>query len=349
MKKNPFESSAVADLPECGDAPIIVEITRGLSVESKHYVHAVLSDSLGKILGAWGKEDFVVFPRSSIKALQATAFVSLGVHEDLKLNSLELAIACASHNGEKIHEDIVQEWLAKIGLNEGHLECGAHAPYDEKSYEHILREGKKPCRIHNNCSGKHTGMLAGAQKLKQSTKNYSHYDHPYQERVKNILAEFYGFDLSSAPWGVDGCGIPTIAVSLKIMASGMARFADSRKLSSEIHSAAGVLREAIIAEPYMIGGLDSVCTEIITATKGAALVKVGAEGVYGAAFPNLGLGLALKAVDGNSRATRVVLAHFIKKLQLRFESENKNLEDYCRPILKNWAGEVIGEARLTKS
>jgi L-asparaginase II len=307
----------------------------------------MLVDAAGKSLGVWGKEDFLVYPRSSIKALQATAFVSLGVQEDLKLSDAELSIACASHNGEKIHEDLVKNWLQKIQLSETDLECGAHIPYSEESYERLIRAGKKPCRIHNNCSGKHAGMLSGIQKLKLKTAGYSDYNHPYQQRVTKILEEFYGVKLGSAPWGIDGCGIPTIAVPLKNLALGMARFAETKKLSAEIQSSVAVIQKAIAKEPYMIGGKDSVCTEVITATKGEALVKVGAEGVYGAAFPKLGLGLALKAEDGNARAVEVVLAHFVKKLKVPFlKLGNKSLESYCQPALKNWAGEIVGELQI---
>jgi L-asparaginase II len=344
-KPNLFQPSELRSLPKEG-LPIIVEVTRGTAVESRHNVHAVLTDHNGKVLGTWGREDHLTFPRSAIKALQATAFVTLGAHEKYKLTQKELAIACASHFGESTHTLVVDGLLKKAGLAEKDLECGPQKPSSGKSYIELIKSGGKPSAIFNNCSGKHAGMLCGCKTLGVPTENYSHYNHPYQERVRHILEEFYGLNLDKAPWGVDGCGIPSIGVPLKNLALGMAQFAESSGLRTDLNSAAKILRGAIREEPYMIGGADSVCTQITQGTKGECMAKVGAEGVYGAMFPGLGLGLALKAEDGNARAVEVVIAQFVRKLGVKFSLDGKTLESFCQPIVKNWSKEAVGELRV---
>ncbi len=346
-KPNPFTPAPLRDLPPASANPITVEVVRGNTVESRHHAHAVLIDYSGKILGVWGKEDYLTFPRSAIKSLQATAFVTLGAHEKWNLTTQELALACASHFGEAEHVAVANAWLAKMGLAEQNLECGPQKPSSGKAYLDLIRAGGKPSPIFNNCSGKHTGMLCGCITGDFPPEHYSHYDHPYQERVRHILEEFYGCNLDRAPWGVDGCGIPTIAVPLKNLALGMAQFAEPKNLKSELRTAVGILRMAVQKEPFMVGGTDSVCTALTKGTRGEALAKIGAEGVYGAMFPGLGLGLAIKTEDGNARAAEVVVANFVRKINVKFSLDGKTLNDYCQPVIRNWAKEVVGEIRIS--
>jgi L-asparaginase II len=183
-------------------------------------------------------------------------------------------------------------------------------------------------------------------------RGYSRFAHPYQKYMRDRMKEFFGVSLENAPWGVDGCGIPTSAVPLKNIAQGMARLSVSESLqdlSSDLRHTGQKIRRAMQACPYAVGGKDSFCTRVIAATKGEALVKVGAEGVYGASFPSLGLGLAMKAEDGHERAIEVVLANFLRHLNIPFTDENTNLDELCSPVIKNWAGVTVGQIYLAES
>jgi L-asparaginase II len=259
--------------------PLVVEVTRGNSVESRHLVSAAVVDTEGRVVLRAGDANRPVYPRSAIKPLQALALVESGAVEAFDVSPAEIALASASHWGEAVHVAAVAGWLERIGCAAEDLECGAHLPYDPAAMAALLRAGEQPSALHNNCSGKHSGFLTLARHKGWPTAGYIGLTHPVQQRVLGILETMTGLDLSGAPRGIDGCGIPTIAMPLGNLALAMARLADPDDQPERRQAACAQVRAAMVAEPVMIGGTESPCTWIISATGGRALVKTGAEGV----------------------------------------------------------------------
>ncbi|HET8728323.1 MAG TPA: asparaginase, partial [Alphaproteobacteria bacterium] len=245
--------TGAADLAREG-APITVEVTRGGMVESRHRALAVIADPEGRVLNRWGDHERRIYPRSAVKALQALPLVESGAADAFGLDEEELALACASHNGETVHTEKVAAWLARIGLSPDDLECGAHAPYDAETARALTRRDKAPSPLHNNCSGKHAGFLAVARHKGERTKGYIDFTHPVQQRILGVLEQMTGQDLSHAPRGIDGCSIPTIGVPLGALAMAMARLADPSGLPDRRAEAATRLRAAWGGKPYMVAG-----------------------------------------------------------------------------------------------
>lgn len=306
------EGRADADLSRIG-APVLVEVTRGGVVESVHRGRACIVDAAGHVLEHWGDIDALVFPRSTIKPVQAIPLLESGAAQALGVSDAELALACASHSGETRHTRAVSAWLARMGLTVDHLECGPQEPSDSETAAELIRIGEAPSALHNNCSGKHTGMLATALHKGEPLNGYTRYDHPVQQRILGVIEQMSGQDLSHAPWGIDGCSIPTIAMPLAALAYAMARIADPSQLPERRAEAAKRIRTAWATHSYLIAGRNTFDTEMIRGSAGLALVKQGAEGVGVAVLPRLGLGIALKIDDGSSRARDVAMAALVRR------------------------------------
>ena len=330
-----------AELPQ-GDTPILVEVWRGNLVESRHRAIAAVVDADGHVVKAWGDIEKPIYGRSSIKPLLAIPLVESGAADAFGLSEREIALACASHNGEKGHVDAVNAWLAKIGLDAEHLECGAHFPYHEASLHEMLRGGLTPTRAHNNCSGKHSGFLSTAVHLKEKTKGYINYEHSVQQRLLGILEQMCGQNLGDVPRGIDGCGIPTIAFPVGHHALGMAKMADTKGLSAARAAACTRILNAMSHEPWYVAGTGRFCTDVMKVTGTKAAIKTGAEGVYMGALPELGLGICLKVEDGNGRGAEVVMGQLLRHFGIIDASQAEQLKQSLTPTMKNWAGTAVG-------
>ncbi len=329
---------------EPGANPVLVEVTRGGAVESRHRGAVVVVRADGGLVHAWGDVARLVFARSAIKGLQALALVESGAAEAFDVSDAEIALACASHNGEPRHVEIAGQWLARLGLSADDLSCGPQPPRGP-GVEALARAGGKPTRLHNNCSGKHAGMLTLARHLGVPTEGYAAPGHPVQQRVRAILDEMTGADHGAAAIGVDGCGIPTYAVPLEAVARAFARFAAPAGLAPARHAAVRRIRGAVAAEPFLVAGTGRFCTAVMDVTGPAAFVKIGAEGIYIAALPEQGLGVALKIDDGASRAAEVALAALLRYLGVLDEPGRARLAGLAEPPIHNWAGDVTGAVR----
>lgn len=325
--------------------PVLVTVSRGPVVESRHRGAAAVVDGQGKVVKGWGDVEQAVFPRSAIKPLQTLAVIESGAADACGLSDAELALACASHSGEPKHTDAVKAWLERIGLGIGDLECGAHAPYYAPAHIALIRAGQQPSPVHNNCSGKHSGMLSAARHMREPTRGYIRPDHPAQQRWIGTVGEMCGVDLARAPMGIDGCSIPTVAIPIAAMARGMARLADPRRLNAERAAACRRVLAATAARPDMVAGTGRFGTVVMEGTSGRALVKGGAEGVYCAAVPVLGLGIALKIDDGAGRAAEAALAAILRHLGVLDAESWQRLAAICAPTLHNWNGFAVGEVR----
>jgi L-asparaginase II len=326
--------------------PVVIEVTRGPVVESRHEGIAAVVKADGTVLESWGDIDARVLPRSANKPIQAMAFVESGAVEKFGLGNEHIALACASHNGEKRHVETVRAWLGKVGLGEGDLECGVHPPRLPSSIEALVRENAQPTPAFNNCSGKHSGFLSTAVAYGEPTRGYIKYDHPVQRRLRAVMSDLCGSDADDFPYGTDGCGIPTLATPLKLLARAMASMAEPSRLSNKHAEAATRIRAAMNAEPFMVAGTGRFCTRINGALPGVAQVKTGAEAVFCGMLPTLGLGIALKMWDGAGRASEVAMATLLGHLGV-LPAERR--EELLHPPIKNVVGLLVGEMRPAKS
>jgi len=325
--------------------PVLVEVWRGDMVESRHHGAAAIVDAEGRVVESWGAVDRPVFARSAIKPLQALPLVETGAAERYRLGDEEIALACASHRGEPQHTERVARWLQRVGLGPADLECGSHLPYHEATAQALIRAGEAPSALHSNCSGKHSGFLTTARHQGEETQGYIAPDHPVQRRVARVLEEMSGLDLTRAPRGTDGCGIPVVGLSLHGMARAMARLGNPRGLNPDRAHAARRILDAMRNAPLMVSGTGAFASEVMSAAGAQVRVKPGAEGVYCAVLPELGLGVALKIDDGAARASEVAMGAILLRLKALDAAAQERLAPKLAPIVKNIAGRDVGQIR----
>lgn len=295
-------------LPE--DAPLAA-VRRGAMVESVHRGRIVFCDPTGEVLEAIGDPDCYVYARSAAKPFQALPLVLSGAADAFGLTTEELAIACASHNGEEPHLAAVRSILVKAGLSEHDLQNGAHPPFYPPEAAKLARSGEDPQPIHGNCSGKHAGMLAVCVHEGYDTSTYREPEHPLQRRIVALLAEACGLEEDEVLISGDNCGVPTFAVPLRGLATGFARIATGERLRDETGRAALRIRDAMRGHPFMVGGTNRLDTDLMGATD--LITKIGAEAVLAAGSAD-GWGMALKISDGANRAVRTTaLAAFSRR------------------------------------
>jgi L-asparaginase II len=337
---------------------VLVEAWRGDAIESEHFGSVAVVDADGALVLGIGDIDRPVFPRSAVKALQALALVESDAAGRLGLTDEELALACGSHNGEPVHVRTAAGMLAKAGVDAGVLECGAHWPRLEASARELAARGEPPGALHNNCSGKHAGFVClacalmgwndGGMDLRRYVKGYVRPDHPVMREVSDALHAATGHDLSRTPRGTDGCSIPTYAIPLRRLALGYARFGTGTGLREGHARAARRLRRAVAAAPYMVGGDGRFDTLVMQRLGERVFCKVGAEGVYCAALPGRGLGVAIKIRDGNNaRAAEVVMAAVIEALVALAPEDAEFMRGYSDSAITNWNGMEVGALRAT--
>ncbi len=322
--------------------PVLVEVTRGERIESRHRGALAVVDARGKAVLTLGDAEAPVYPRSAVKAIQALPLVESGAADAFGFHARELALAEASHAGEPEHVAGVKAMLRAIGLDETALECGAHAPANGKAAAELIRRGLTPTALHNNCSGKHAGFLAVARQLGVDHRSYVDARHPVQALVRETLAGVTGASHNPDHCGIDGCSIPTYAVPLTALAFGFARFATGVGLARERAVAARQIYQAGVSEPFFVAGSGRFDTDVMTALKGAALVKGGAEGVHCAALPGPGLGVALKIDDGAGRASEAVTAAIIARL---LPEHAEAMQRWSRQPVLTRRGAKAGEVR----
>jgi L-asparaginase II len=322
--------------------PILVEVRRGSMVESRHRGNYAVVDSAGAIVAAAGDVERPIYARSAIKPLLALPLIETGAAAASEAGEIELALAQASHGGEPFHTAAVAAWLARVGLSVDDLECGAHLPNHEPSAEALLRDGGAASALHNNCSGKHAGVLATCRHLGEPTKGYIAADHPAQARLTRALEEMCGLDLAGAPRGIDGCGFPQIGVSLTALARGLARYAAPDDLPPSRQAACRDLASAAIARPEFVSRSGHFSVTAMRACGGKAMIKSGAEGVYVAAIFPRGIGIAVKIEDGAGRAAEVAIAALVARHALLEESEREALRPLIEAPVANVVGRLVG-------
>ena len=329
--------------------PVLVEVVRGTLVESVHSGALHVVDGDGKTVLSIGDVDRLIYPRSAIKALQALPLVESGAPERFGLGDAELAIACASHNGEDSHVATAKGMLASAGHSEATLECGPHWPnlWLEPALE-LARAHKTPTQLHNNCSGKHAGFVCLACATGHDPQGYIAPAHPVQRFVAQSISDMTDFRIDQdSVYGIDGCSAPNWALPLHALALGFARFATGHGVGPERAKAAARLRQAVAARPDMVAGTKRFDTEVMRLLGARAFIKVGAEGVYCASLPEPGLGVAIKIDDGATRAAEVVMAEILARFLNLPEALSAGLERFRKPEIANWRGTRTGFVRAS--
>ena len=328
------------------DDPIAVETWRGGRVESVSHAHAVLADTDGAIVRSWGDATRAIYPRSAIKAFQALPLVESGAADAFGFSEAMLALACASHSGTARHADTARAMLEACGASPADLACGVHAPMGKAARAALREDGDGPTALHNNCSGKHAGMIAYARHVGHEVEGYWRRDHPVQRDVSAALASFIGTPHPPEAAAVDGCSLPNHPAPLDALAAAFARFGTGTRMEPGRARTCARLRDACLAEPEMVAGAERCCTRVMKALAGAAFVKVGAEGVYVAALPRLGLGLCLKVEDGGREAAEAALCAILKAQLDPPADAAAVLDAYAARTIVNWNGIRTGEVRV---
>ena len=333
----------------------LVEVRRGAITESRHRGHVTVVDPNGEILYYLGAPETVTFLRSSAKPFQALPLLVSGAADHFGFTDEEVALACASHNGEPIHTKIVASMLTKIGLGPEALKCGVHDPYSPTAAANLRVNGESPTVLHNNCSGKHAGMLAVAKHLGASIELYESPESPVQLAVGGVVSQFSGIPVEDLAVAIDGCGVPVFGVTVKAMALAVARLiSPPNEFDKATRDACARIVKVMTTYPELIGGTtDRLDTEIMKAAPGRIVSKVGAEGVYTAGilpseqWPR-GLGLALKIEDGDDhRARPTVVIEVLRQLGVLNDESLEAVSRYAFFPVKNRRGDVVGEVRAS--
>jgi L-asparaginase II len=322
---------------------LLVEVRRGGIVESRHFGDLAIVNRQGRLLWYAGDPYRVTFARSSAKPWQTVPLIETGAADAFQMTTEEIALSCASHSGEEQHVGRVLAFLERIGISPEKLQCGAHAPYHAPSYEELLRSGREVTAVHNNCSGKHAGMLALAKFLKADLDTYLNLDHPVQQQILNAVSELCEVAKEDIAIGIDGCGVPVFGLPVIRMAHAYAKLADPSGLPERRQAALTRICQAMLAHPNLVAGTERFCTALMEAGGGAIVGKAGAEGIYCVGLPEAGIGLALKVDDGNARAAYPAVVEALRQAGLVSDRVVESLQAFHNPELKNHKGTVVGE------
>ncbi|HEX6648683.1 MAG TPA: asparaginase [Pyrinomonadaceae bacterium] len=333
----------------------LVEVRRGSLTESRHRGHVVVIEPDGNIAGYLGSPHTVTFPRSSAKPFQALPLLTSGAAERFGFTDREVALACASHNGEPIHTELAASMLQKMGLGPEALKCGIHEPYSVEVAERLRSTGEAPNVLQNNCSGKHAGMLAVALHLGASIEDYTSVKNPVQIAIADALSQFSEVPVTDMAVGIDGCAAPIFGITMRAMAFAYARLVSPpATFDKATRDACARIVRVMNAFPEVIGGTSNrLDTELMRAAPGRLISKVGAEGVYTAGilpceeWPR-GLGIALKIEDGDDKRARpTVVIETLRQLGVLRDESLEAVARYAFFPVHNRTGDLVGEVRAS--
>ncbi len=312
----------------------LARVFRGENIESEHFGHAVLVDATGTVLHHWGDAGLIVHMRSAAKPFQILPALRDAVAEHFHLQRQELALACASHNGEAVHTMLAAAILKKTGLSDKDLQCGSHRPL---GVDIGALADKPPWSVlHNNCSGKHALMLAACVKNGWPLQNYLDPQHPHQQRILHTLAKMGRIGSDKIGVQIDGCSAPEFSLPLQNIAT---LFANLAALPETPENSFDLMREF----PYMVAGKNRFDTAIIEAGKGKFIAKTGAEGLECFAIRGKKpLGLVISIADGNGRAAPPVALKLLTRLNILNTESIPSLHGFLRPPVYNHRKRITG-------
>ncbi len=318
-------------------------ITRGKITESIHEAKCLIKNYQNKTIFSTGHENDLIYPRSSIKILQAIPFILSKGDQKFNLSKSQIAISCASHYGETEHIRVLENWLKKIKLSKNVLRCGVHSPLNLKFSNKLLYNQKKPNQLHNNCAGKHLGMITGCIANNFNIKNYLNINHPYQILIRKILEDFTDCKIKKKQYGIDGCSAPQYSFPIKNLSMAMINLIKSYNNDNFYSEEIKLLINSIKKYPNLIGSEKKYDSQLIKITKGKIFAKWGAEGVLLFAHLEKKIGGVIKIKDGNSRALPSAANEIIKKLSLVNKKELKKLSNWSNEIISNHSGVEVGK------
>ncbi|MET0751729.1 MAG: asparaginase [Pyrinomonadaceae bacterium] len=333
------------------EAEILAKVYRGATVESIHRGHLIILDGEGGEIARLGNPETVAFIRSSAKAFQLIPCILSGAAERFGFLESEIALACASHSGEKMHTDIAANMLRKIGLSEADLRCGAHFPFNEARAEELIRAGEKPSQLHNNCSGKHAAMLAFAKHTGADVQTYDLLENPVQQAILETVSQFTETPKEKIAIGIDGCAAPNFGLSVKAMAKSFAKLIlPPDEFGGELREACRRIVTAMLDYPELIGGTERLDTILMRAAHGKFISKIGADGVWlcgvlPSAKWKKGLGIAMKIEDGDDKRARASISVEVLRQIGIFDKDT--LADYSPLPIKNRRGDAVGRVEAS--
>ena len=336
--------------------PILARVFRGGRVESGHRGSVALANERGDLLASCGNPSLPIFARSAAKPFQAMPLLLAGGEKRFRLSDAEIALLCASHGGEPRHTAVAAALLKRGGFRESDLECGAHMPMHEASARKLIREGRAPGALHNNCSGKHAGMLLACRLLDWPHAGYTDPGHPLQRRIRTLLAFYAGITESEVTVAIDGCNAPVFRLPLSALAVAFARLMAAR-VPNEEPAAPGVrsrIVRAMVRRPEMVAGTGRFTTDFLRAGKGRWIGKEGAEGVYALALSGKTrrvpcTAAVFKIEDGSARARDAITCALLDRMGALPDSLRLALADYAEPVIHNARGLVVGRIQADVS
>jgi L-asparaginase II len=329
--------------------PVLARVLRGARVESRHRGDAAVVDESGRLLAGAGDPSLPTFLRSAAKPFQAMPLLEAGGVEEFRLTPRDVALICASHGGEPRHVRAAGRLLARGGFSPRDLVCGPHLPMHEPSARALVARGERPTRLHNNCSGKHAGLLLACRLLGLSPKEYWRGDHPLQRAIRRRISDLTSFPESAMDEAVDGCGLVVYRIPLSAIALGYARLM-SRAVPGESAAQARARARVVAAmwaAPDMVAGTGFFTTELLRAGSGRWIGKEGAEGVYavgvrGSGADGVASGVALKIEDGSARARPAVTLAILREMRWMSDAAYRKLKAFAAPAVVNAAGATVG-------
>ncbi|MEW9121214.1 MAG: asparaginase [Thermotaleaceae bacterium] len=318
-------------------------VTRNDYIESIHYGYICITNGAGKVLYELGNSNVSIFFRSSAKPIQVIPLLLSGAAQAFDFSLQEIALACASHSGQSIHQKTAQEILNRLHLNPNHLHCGIMFPYNPEESKRLIQNNEEPTVLHCSCSGKHAAMLALAAYQQLPIETYESLEHPVQQQILQAIANFAEMNPADIPVGIDGCGVPIYLLPIKKIALSYANLINAAKdINHTCYHAANIVVSAMQTYPEMVSGEGEFCTELMKHTHQKLIGKVGSEAVYCMGIKEQDLGICIKIVDGSERAVYPVVLHLLKQLCILTEDEEKMLQPWLSSPLKNNLNEVIG-------
>lgn len=322
---------------------IVAKVYRGPIVDLTHIGHVAVVNCEGELLHACGDAQRLSYIRSCAKPIQALAALESGAVDAYGISQEELALMCASHNGESIHSQTIKRMLEKAGLGVRALQCGTHPSLNASVAKTLEAQGVVLDNSHSNCSGKHTGMLLATQYKKEDVKGYLELSHPVQQRILQTLSEVCVYPKEQIIIGIDGCGVPVHALPLDAFAHGIARFSKPSVFEHARAKAISRISDAMVTYPYMVAGKERLCTDLMLTCKGKVLAKLGADGYYTVGLKDQGIGLSFKIEDGKIPIVEALAVHTLFQLGYITKAEFDALARYHTLEVKNHRGEIVGK------
>ena len=319
---------------------------RSKIAESSHFVKILITKSNGRVLFSTGNNKDLIYPRSSVKVFQAIPFVESGAINDYKLNSKIISLACSSHRGEKIHINELKKWIKKIKIRNSDLKCGFHYPLNEKAKQIMLRSNTKINQIYNNCAGKHLAMISSCLVKNYSTNNYLDFNHPHQQKIRNVFENFSNTKILKKNYGIDGCSAPQYAFKMSALSNMLNNLLNKYNNNIQYSKEIKKLVDSILAYPKYIGGTDSLDSNIMSVANKKIFCKGGAEGVFLFASLSKNITGVIKVADGNERAIPIIMYNLIKKFSLLSSIELNKLEKFCNFKIINHAKIKVGSVSV---